>query len=159
MVKLTSKTCKECSELLYENNTSGLCKKHYRKWHYNNHQKEESKAARLWMKKFKEDNPEEYRKRQTEHARRCRTRVMESLGNRCECCGETTPQFLAIDHINGGGNKDRHTTGGAGFYNKVYKNVISGKHDYRILCHNCNHGRYLNGGICPHKMVEEGNNG
>src|SRR3972149_5036103 len=28
-------------------------------------------------------------------------------GRRCRCCGETTLQFLAIDHIYGGGNRHR----------------------------------------------------
>jgi hypothetical protein len=26
------------------------------------------------------------------------------------------------------------------------------KEKYRILCANCNHGRALNGGVCPHQQ-------
>jgi len=69
----------------------------------------------------------------------------------CSCCGERERVFLAIDHINGGGNKHHQETGGGGFY------VWLRKHGYpegfRILCHNCNFGRQLNGGTCPHEQA------
>ena len=32
--------------------------------------------------------------------------VPENLcSNKCQCCGETQPEFLTLDHINGGGHK------------------------------------------------------
>lgn len=66
----------------------------------------------------------------------------------CSCCGETELIFLAIDHINGNGHAHRKEVGGGGFY------VWLRKHKYpagfQVLCHNCNFGRQLNGGVCPH---------
>lgn len=68
---------------------------------------------------------------------------------RCACCGESAFEFLAIDHINGGGGKHRRE-----IKNK-FPCIIRwlGHHNYppgfRVLCHNCNCalGHY---GYCPH---------
>lgn len=67
----------------------------------------------------------------------------------CLCCGESTYYFLAIDHIDGGGHKQRKELGSGGFYTWIHKNNYPP--GLRILCHNCNYGRQLNGGTCPHE--------
>jgi hypothetical protein len=67
----------------------------------------------------------------------------------CVCCGEGMLLFLALDHVNGGGHKHRKETGGGGFYTWLRRhNYPTG---FRVLCHNCNLGRQLNGGVCPHQ--------
>lgn len=66
----------------------------------------------------------------------------------CVCCGEREPVFLALDHINGGGGQQRKELGGGGFYTWLRRNGYPA--GFRVLCHNCNFGRQLNGGICPH---------
>lgn len=66
----------------------------------------------------------------------------------CACCGESTLLFLAIDHVNGGGGKQHRELGGGGYYSWLRKNGYPA--GFRVLCHNCNFGRQLNGGICPH---------
>lgn len=67
----------------------------------------------------------------------------------CSCCGEKELLFLAIDHIDGGGHQQRQQTGGGGFYTWLRKNNYPA--GFRVLCHNCNFGRQLNGGRCPHE--------
>ncbi|MGW1617278.1 hypothetical protein ACWCQZ_49875 [Streptomyces sp. NPDC002285] len=67
----------------------------------------------------------------------------------CVCCGVIGSAFLAIDHINGGGRQHRLETGGGGFYTWLRRNGYP--EGFRILCHNCNFGRQINGGTCPHK--------
>ena len=69
----------------------------------------------------------------------------------CACCNEKTFQFLAIDHINGGGHTHRKLTG-----KKVERwlrknNFPKG---FRVLCHNCNSslGYY---GFCPHNKLKQ----
>jgi hypothetical protein len=66
----------------------------------------------------------------------------------CACCGEATLLFLALDHVNGGGRQHHLETGGGGFYVWLRKNNYP--EGFKVLCHNCNFGRQLNGGTCPH---------
>lgn len=66
----------------------------------------------------------------------------------CSCCGETIPQFLALDHVNGGGGQQRKELGGGGFWTWLRRNGYPP--GFRVLCHNCNLGRQINGGTCPH---------
>lgn len=70
-------------------------------------------------------------------------------GVKCACCGETDPIFLSIDHINNDGRKHRELIGNDKIYRYLFKNNFP--KGFQVLCHNCNRGKYLNGGICPHK--------
>lgn len=76
-------------------------------------------------------------------------------GPQCACCGEDEFEFLAIDHVDGGGNEHRRSLGGDGtkrfcgiqFY--LWLKRSGWPPGYRVLCHNCNFsiGAY---GYCPH---------
>lgn len=90
----------------------------------------------------------------------CRKRVIEYYGGKCACCGETEILFLALDHIEGGGNEHRRQinnnpgnrcgSSSTQFYKWIEKNNYP---DFlQILCHNCNMGKHLNGGKCPHEL-------
>lgn len=73
----------------------------------------------------------------------------------CACCGETNIEFLALDHINGGGNQHRKaiglTSGGTVFYGYLAReNYPLG---YRVLCHNCNSAPAWHG-YCPHSSPQ-----
>jgi hypothetical protein len=90
----------------------------------------------------------------TNHAERsrrynnkCRDRVFNNYGRRCTCCGESDLRLLTIDHINGGGTKQTKEIGG-NFYLWLIKNGFPPY--FQVLCHNCNSGREINKGICPH---------
>lgn len=82
--------------------------------------------------------------------RKIREAAINAYGGKCECCGEDRYEFLALDHINGGGIQHRRELGWSG--NSIAKWLM--KNDYpkgfRILCHNCNCaiGFY---GSCPHQ--------
>lgn len=82
-----------------------------------------------------------------------RAEILEAYGQRCACkhCGESTPEFLAIDHIKGGGGKHikELRKQGVDFYVWLKRNGFP-KDDFRLLCHNCNfaRGHY---GKCPHE--------
>jgi hypothetical protein len=84
--------------------------------------------------------------------RQWRLEVLEYYGGKpptCFCCGESTYEFLSVDHINGGGNKHRQELM-AGSRGTVRWLKREGFPDgYRVLCHNCNlsYGFY---GYCPH---------
>lgn len=79
-----------------------------------------------------------------------RTTVLTHYGGKCECCGEDEPLFLTVDHINGGGKKHRQEIGGGGFYLHRWLIKNNFPEGFRILCFNCNCGRSLNKGVCPH---------
>ena len=80
--------------------------------------------------------------------RRNRSRALNQYGGKCVCCGETRFEFLAFDHINGGGSEHMRGLGGPEAFirwlrDNNYPDTI------RVLCHNCNTsmGKY---GYCPH---------
>ena len=78
--------------------------------------------------------------------------VFKHYGNKCICCGETNLLFLTIDHINNDGNVHRWPGGkrinGIMLYSKI--KTANFPKTYQILCMNCNFGKRMNGGVCPH---------
>src|SRR5206468_3825012 len=65
----------------------------------------------------------------------------------CRHCNETIWQFLTLDHVDGGGAKHRKEVGS--IYHWLRRNNYPP--GFRILCMNCNSGRAVNGGPCPHE--------
>jgi len=66
----------------------------------------------------------------------------------CACCGETHYEFLALDHINGGGRQERKERG-----NKMqwrWLQILNYPNGYQVLCHNCNCAKHVYG-ECPHQ--------
>jgi len=76
--------------------------------------------------------------------------VFSSLGAHCVCCLEENTEFLAVDHINGGGRKHLLTIN-MNICDYLYTNrsVPEIFKDYQILCHNCNFSKGIYG-YCPH---------
>jgi hypothetical protein len=81
--------------------------------------------------------------------------VFEAYGGAiCACCGEKELIFLTLDHINGGGNAERKKIGRSC---KMFRHLINNKFPigYQVLCYNCNSGKHLNGGVCPHQQKKD----
>lgn len=80
-----------------------------------------------------------------------RQKVIAGYGGQCSCCGETEKCFLQLDHVLNNGSEERKQ-----FRNSraVYLKVLNENFpdSYQILCANCNFGRHLNNGICPHNQ-------
>lgn len=76
--------------------------------------------------------------------------VFDHYGHSCECCGESEPKFMTIDHIEPCGTKNRNEMKQRQIYFWLIQNNFPP--GFRVLCSNCNHGRHRNGGICPHQM-------
>lgn len=67
-----------------------------------------------------------------------RPRLLALYGDKCAKCGESNLKVLQLNHIHGGGKKDRRKSGGK-YY--LYGAILSGnrnKEDYNLLCANCN---------------------
>ena len=75
-----------------------------------------------------------------------------AYGGVCACCGINELAFLTIDHIHGGGGKHRaeiKVSGGWQFYTWLKRNKWP--EGFQVLCFNCNCGKSVNRGVCPHK--------
>lgn len=66
-----------------------------------------------------------------------RIAVLGILGNKCTMCGFNDPRALQIDHINGGGHKERREIKGTYSYH-VIESVLNKENKYQLLCANCN---------------------
>ncbi len=90
-----------------------------------------------------------------EYSRLIRKTLVEGYGGKCECCGDDHMEFMAIDHMHGGGRAEVKKLGGARqFYRYLIKNGFP-KDKYRLLCHNCNQSRG-SWGYCPHAGIVKG---
>ncbi|MDE1828632.1 MAG: hypothetical protein KGH65_05730 [Candidatus Micrarchaeota archaeon] len=71
---------------------------------------------------------------------------------KCSCCGESIYKFLTVNHDKNDGYKHkrgkRRYTGHDLIEWLIRHNFPDG---FSIQCFNCNCGRAINGGICPHK--------
>jgi len=139
--KNTNRVCRECGVVLTKDNETTFpsrrgericmsCTRSYRK-------------ARYQENKWKLAAPRIKLKRE----------VMSAYGGKCQCCQEQELSFLSIDHINNDGAKHRKTVPGNQFYKWLKLNGFPS--GYRVLCHNCNIGRHINGGVCPHQQQRE----
>lgn len=99
------------------------------------------------------------RVKERERRRQIKLDVLAHYGNKCACCGETEEVFLSMDHKNNDGAAHRKAVfngpnsvfrGGTHIYMWIKRNKYPDS--FQILCHNCNHGKHLNGGVCPHQM-------
>ena len=80
---------------------------------------------------------------------RLRNEMFDHYGRSCACCGETRPEFLTIDHVDGGGAAHRRegVKGGSQTMRWLRRNKFPA--GFRILCANCNLAMGIYG-VCPH---------
>lgn len=90
-----------------------------------------------------------HRKKCKDSNRAVRMQVLEHYGKICACCGESHIEFLGMDHVNGGGGVHRAEMHAGSIYRWLIRNGFP--EGFRTLCFNCNFGRHVNGGICPHQ--------
>lgn len=122
-------------------------------------------AARAKSRAWKAANGERHRASSREYSRAHRDeislkrraarrehkqRVLDAYGSECACCGESTFEFLTLDHIAGDGATHRKTSGLTKSL-ALYKHLIAEGFPtgYRVLCFNCNSARGFYG-YCPH---------
>lgn len=77
--------------------------------------------------------------RQREYLRKIRNATLEALGGVCKECGFSDKRALQIDHVNGGGSKERKERGfSKNFHKHVLESFLKGEGRYQLLCANCN---------------------
>lgn len=78
-----------------------------------------------------------------------RQAAFDAYGRECACCGETVERFLTFDHVNNDGADHRRSVGqGAPMWRWMRDNEYPPV--FQTMCGNCNIGRHINGGNCPH---------
>lgn len=94
-------------------------------------------------------NPEKRRKTALSYYYRLQHEaIMQYGGYRCVWCGIDEPFVLAIDHVRNDGNAHRKLIGAVGGH-KFYKWLKDNGYPdgFQVLCMNCNHSKYRNGGV------------
>lgn len=145
----------------YRNRNREAVNQRMRDWRENNREKAREQSREWRNRKIANGSPEEVAAlRQSEKDKtkrnqaRCKAEVFAAYGGyRCNCCGETEPMFLSIDHVHNDGAAMRkaklYSGNGTGFYLWLRKNGFPS--GFQVLCMNCQIGKHKNGGICPHQ--------
>ena len=116
-----------------------------------NRRRKNRKAFLEYSRKYYQKNREHKLQQKKEYLKKIREAVIKGYGGKCACCEESHYEFLALDHKDGGGTKERKIIKTATLYRKVLRENFPP--EYRILCHNCNSslGYY---GYCPHNLFK-----
>jgi hypothetical protein len=97
-------------------------------------------------------HPSAKRERQQRYRAKLKKETIAAYGGKCAMCNNENIESLELDHINGGGNKQRdlvfhyghQSPGGNRFYAWLRKNGFPKTYDLHILCRECHdkkHGR------------------
>lgn len=105
-----------------------------------------SNYGKVWY----QQNAESVNARNRRNDRALREACLAAYGGKCECCGETRFEFLALHHRDGGGSQHRKDVGSK-MARWLAKNSFPQNLNIGVLCHNCNTslGMY---GYCPHQL-------
>ncbi len=146
---------RQCKACISERNKGYLSqsKEALREYHrdYYRKNKEKLDAQRAeWIK----ENPEKRRKTALFYYYRLQHEAILAYGGyRCVWCGIDEPLVLAIDHVNNDGKAHREKLGSLGGH-KFYKWLRDNGYPpgFQVLCMNCNHAKYRNGGVLPDSL-------
>jgi hypothetical protein len=111
-------------------------------------------GPKYYRNECKDCNRERIRLAQVKMRQKLREEIFAHYDNKCACCGESEAAFLTIDHVNNDGAEHRRELGkpsGTVFYFWLRKNNYP--EGFQALCWNCNCGKRINKGVCPHELV------
>lgn len=140
------RVCPRCNETPIISTNAGYCRECKRAYLRDYRVKNKERLDRQARERYYANHEAEkaLRKRYT---RQRKIDTINAYGGKCVCCGETELDFLAIDHIYGGGKQDRG--GASAFYTRLKREGYPQDGRYRVLCHNCNQAAGY-AGRCPH---------
>ena len=119
----------------------------YKKW-----QNENREHVRKYQRDWGRNNVDKKRGYARKALGLLKAKVFNHYGPFCACCGEDIPQFLTIDHVNNDGAAHRRDSWHG---SKIYQYIVENDYPdtFQVLCMNCNFGKYMNGGVCPHEEL------
>ena len=117
--------------------------------HQRRQQRKERHRALMIVRQKTPEQKAKHKKWEIAYRKNFQKKVIEHYGGKCACCGDTTTEFLSIDHINGGGRKHKEEVGGS---TRLYRWLIANSYPdgFRVLCMNCNWSLGMKG-YCPHE--------
>ena len=96
------------------------------------------RASEKWkVTSQKYSRSEQRRKLVKERNDKIRAAILATLGGKCCKCGISDARVLQVDHVFGGGTRERKQ-GHDSNPNHILKKIISGSPNYQCLCANCN---------------------
>lgn len=131
--------CSTCGTALNSENWKSWCRK------------SRFKRCTSCFKKHLERTSERRREIAKQRVRLQKLKVIKAYGGKCTCCGESTFEFLTVDHTQGSGSVHRQTIKG-----RLYKWLEDSsfpKSDFQLLCWNCNTAKFYYG-QCPHDALK-----
>jgi hypothetical protein len=120
--------------------------KKHQKIYDSTHKEQKKERMQKYNKKYRKTHPNYNKQNSSNYRRKCRIKVLISLGNKCvnpynidHSAFEKEPDYikcLQIDHINGGGRKQKMAFKGnsAKYHNYIFNHLL----DYQLLCPTCN---------------------
>lgn len=115
-----------------------------RKWYLRNLEK-----IQAYMVLYRQKNRNTLIERRNRKRKQARIDALNKYGGSCACCGETQFEFLAFEHRNNDGGKERAS--GLKDYSFILSLLASSiRDDIEVLCHNCNSSKAYYG-YCPHQ--------
>jgi hypothetical protein len=127
-------------------------KAHLRRYYRRNKEKYRNYGAERW-KRLGTSLAEHRRETNMAYRLKAKQDCFLAYGDICKCCGETEFKFLTIDHVFNDGYLERgrlvRRVCGAVTYVALRK-LGYPQDRYQLLCMDCNFGKRMNKGVCPH---------
>ena len=151
------KACGRCGRKLQPKNKTGYCQSTpaCRKLHHAvRYQRIKCLGCGIWLKRsatlgYCSLNLACKAAKQSLRREQLKQEVVDAYGGKCACCGETRLYFLTLDHVLGGGGKERIETKRTSSTTMFYYVRREGyPKRYQILCFNCNCAKSGND-YCP----------
>jgi len=125
--------CVVCSSRKCKHKGHGMCESCYDKKRDRTDEK-----SRKAQKKYRDNNRDKIRESQKKNHAKNRLELFKMFGNKCKRCGFKDVRALQIDHIHGGGIKERRDYNTKDYHRLVLKSLKNKENKYQLLCANCN---------------------
>lgn len=94
------------------------------------YQKTNRKQANVWSGEWKKNNRSSENSRSMLYRAKRKASILTLLGGCCNVCGLKDIRLLQVDHINGGGTKERNVLG----LHQMHNRIMSNPSEYQLLC-------------------------